>query len=79
MFWTDEDIREFIRKFYPDFLELHDQYPYNIQRADMIRYFILYHYGGIYSDLDLYPTESIRDYLHGYTADVLLVNSGNVK
>ena len=61
--WTDEDIRNHIKDHHPDFLELHDNYEYNIQRADMIRYFILYDFGGVYSDLDLYPTENIEKYL----------------
>jgi len=34
------------------FLETFDAYPYPIQRADAIRYFVLHHYGGIYIDLD---------------------------
>lgn len=37
---------------YPWFLSTWDNYPYNIQRADAIRYFVLLHYGGIYIDLD---------------------------
>ena len=50
--WTDEMAREFISEEFPWFLETWDKYPYNIQRADAIRYFALYHYGGIYIDLD---------------------------
>ena len=50
--WTDKDNREFIKENYNWFLETFDNYPKNIQRADAIRYFILYHYGGIYADLD---------------------------
>lgn len=50
--WTDADAREFIEKEYPWFLETFDGYPFNIQRADSIRYFVLYHFGGIYIDLD---------------------------
>jgi mannosyltransferase OCH1-like enzyme len=61
--WTDEDIRNHIKDYHPDFLELHDNYEYNIQRADMIRYFILYDFGGIYSDLDQYPLENIEKYI----------------
>ncbi|GJJ07480.1 hypothetical protein Clacol_001682 [Clathrus columnatus] len=30
-----------------------DAYTYPIQRADAIRYFVLYHYGGVYIDLDI--------------------------
>ena len=50
--WTDNDNRNFIAEHYNWFLETFDNYPKNIQRADAIRYFILYHYGGIYADLD---------------------------
>lgn len=50
--WTDESARNFIAKEYSWFLETWDSYPYPIQRADAIRYFVLAHYGGIYIDLD---------------------------
>jgi len=78
MFWTDNDIREYIKKNYPQYLKIHDNYKYNIQRADFIRYFILYDFGGIYSDLDLYPIENIEPHLE-YNTDVLLVKSGNAQ
>lgn len=44
--------RLFIIKEYPWFLETFDAYPYPIERADAIRYFILHYYGGVYIDLD---------------------------
>lgn len=50
--WTDDIMEEFMEKEYPWFLETYLSYGENIQRADAIRYFILYHYGGIYIDLD---------------------------
>lgn len=37
---------------YPWFLDTFDGYPFPIQRADAIRYFVLAHYGGVYLDLD---------------------------
>ncbi len=55
--WTDEDNREFLRRYYPWFLSIYDAYPEPIMRADAVRYFILYHYGGVYADLD---TEALR-------------------
>ncbi len=51
--WTDGDNREFIRDRYPDFLPIYDGYRHPIERADAIRYFILYTFGGIYLDLDM--------------------------
>ena len=50
--WTDEKSLAFIKKEYPYFLETFLGYKYPIQRADAIRYFVLYHYGGVYIDLD---------------------------
>ncbi|KAF7874867.1 hypothetical protein EAF04_002041 [Stromatinia cepivora] len=50
--WTDEASRAFIAAEYPWFLDTFDSYPFPIQRADSIRYFVLAHYGGIYIDLD---------------------------
>jgi len=50
--WTDELSRKFIEKEYSWYLETFDGYPYPIQRADAIRYFVLAYYGGVYLDLD---------------------------
>lgn len=50
--WTDESARNFVKDNYNWFLPTFDSYPHNIMRADVIRYFVLYHYGGVYIDLD---------------------------
>ena len=39
--WSDEDGRELIEDKFSWFLPIYDGYRYNIQRADVIRYFIL--------------------------------------
>ena len=53
MLWTDASSREFIAEHYSWFLDTFDDYTYPIQRADAIRYFVLYHFGGVYIDLDI--------------------------
>ncbi len=50
--WTDEDNRNFIKNNYPNFLSTYDNYDKKIKRIDAVRYFYLYHYGGVYMDLD---------------------------
>ncbi|KAH6957478.1 nucleotide-diphospho-sugar transferase [Fusarium avenaceum] len=50
--WTDDKARAFLEAEYPWFLTTWDNYPFPIQRADAIRYFVLYHYGGLYLDMD---------------------------
>ncbi|KAI0081708.1 hypothetical protein K474DRAFT_1132978 [Panus rudis PR-1116 ss-1] len=57
--WTDASGREFIAENYPWFLDTYDGYTYTIQRADAIRYFILYHFGGVYLDLDIGCTQPL--------------------
>ena len=61
MLWTDAKSREFIAAEYPWFLETFDGYPFPIQRADAIRYFVLAHFGGVYIDMDdvCFPTVRI--------------------
>ncbi|KAF3924967.1 hypothetical protein AA313_de0200302 [Arthrobotrys entomopaga] len=51
--WTDESSREFIEKEYPWFLDTFDGYDHPIMRADVIRYFVLRKYGGVYIDMDV--------------------------
>lgn len=51
--WTDEESLRFIELEFPWFLPTYLAYPYVIQRVDAIRYFILYHHGGVYIDLDM--------------------------
>ena len=57
VFWTDEDNRRLIEQHYPWFLETYDGYKHHICRADAARYFYLYHYGGVYLDLDFVCTK----------------------
>ena len=52
MFWTDETARKFIQAMYPDSLVIWDNYRNNVNKADALRYFVLYEFGGIYADLD---------------------------
>lgn len=50
--WTDAMIMDFMTEHYSWFLPTFNSYPFPIERADAVRYFILYHYGGVYIDLD---------------------------
>ena len=51
--WTLRDQYNFLEQHYPWFLPLYDAYRVPIKRADAFRYFLLWHYGGIYADLDV--------------------------
>lgn len=63
--WTDEDIINHIKTFHIDYYDFFLKLEYKIQMVDAIRYFILYDYGGVYCDLDLYPKKNIEKYITG--------------
>ena len=53
--WTDDSARALIKDYYPWLLPVWDGISYSkftIRRADALRYVVLYHFGGIYADLD---------------------------
>ncbi|ATP55375.1 glycoside transferase family 32 [Pedobacter ginsengisoli] len=52
--------REFIKRFFPDFLLQYDSYEKNIQRVDAVRYFILYKIGGVFIDMDFECLKNIE-------------------
>jgi mannosyltransferase OCH1-like enzyme len=37
------------------YTEVWSQYPLAIHRADALRYYLLFHFGGLYADLDFVP------------------------
>jgi mannosyltransferase OCH1-like enzyme len=62
--WTDADLLALVQSHYPDLEQLFLSYPNPVQRADMGRYLILHHCGGVYADLDtecLSPLDPIAD------------------
>ncbi|CAH0019742.1 unnamed protein product [Clonostachys rhizophaga] len=50
--WNDETSRTFFQDEYPWFLPVYDQLPEKVQKVDILKYFLMRHYGGIYIDLD---------------------------
>ena len=72
-FWTDADNRAFIQHEYPWFLPYYDEYNMPIKRADAMRVFYMYHYGGIYADLDMVCVQSFDSLFDAHPeADVIL-------
>jgi inositol phosphorylceramide mannosyltransferase catalytic subunit len=72
--WDDADNRKFIADYYPWFLDVYDKYPAEIFRADAVRYFFMYHYGGLYADMD---TECLAPVAHTTAGgDVILCRMG---
>ncbi|MFA0812842.1 glycosyltransferase family 32 protein [Microbulbifer epialgicus] len=51
--WTDTDMLNFVKDFYPEFLCIYQNYHTVIQKCDFFRYLIVKHFGGFYLDLDV--------------------------
>lgn len=74
--WTDAMIDDYINTKHPQYKKMFDNFPYKIQKIDTIRYFILFDFGGVYSDLDIVPLKSLDEYDFG-DSDLYLMKSIN--
>ena len=52
MFWTDDMILKLISEEYPNFYNIYKLARTGVQKGDIARILLVYHYGGIYIDLD---------------------------
>lgn len=51
--WTDAMILKLINENYPDMYKIYNETITGVQRGDIARIIILYHFGGVYIDLDI--------------------------
>lgn len=65
-FWTDDANRAFIAQTFPELLRIYDGYRHPISRADLARYLVVCHYGGIYADLDCEALKPLDDLIAGH-------------
>jgi len=61
--WTEDDNRQFLKNHYPWFLRFYDSYPQAAAKADLMRYFYMLYYGGMYVNLDLESLRSLEPVL----------------
>ena len=64
-FWTDDANRAFVAEVFPSLLPVYDGYRHPVNRADLARYLVVCHYGGIYADLDCKSLKPMDDLLGG--------------
>jgi mannosyltransferase OCH1-like enzyme len=64
LFFTDDDIEKFFKMYYPDYFVTFLRLPKIIQRIDFFRYVAVYHFGGIYLDLDMKVFKSFDEILN---------------
>lgn len=59
-FWDDTTAGNFVRIKFSHLLHVYDAYNRQIYRIDMLRYLILWEYGGVWADLDIEPLKSLN-------------------
>ncbi|CAI7665719.1 unnamed protein product [Penicillium glandicola] len=60
---TDKKAIEFVTNelsAIPEIAIVYKSYPHNVLRADLLRYILLWYYGGFYADIDIFPAQSIK-------------------
>ena len=50
--WDDKECYLFIKDKFPDFLKTYNLLNKPVMKADLFRYLVVYHYGGVYADID---------------------------
>lgn len=70
--WNDEDMDNFILKKFPEEYLIYEKLPFHIVKIDLFRYALLYVYGGIYVDMDMYCYEN---FFNDLNSDINLVES----
>ena len=63
MFWTDEMILKLISEEYPHFYNIYKLARTGVQKGDIARILLVYHYGGIYIDLDVLILRDFGEFL----------------
>jgi mannosyltransferase OCH1-like enzyme len=66
MFWTDEDMDQFVETHYAWFYTTWKSFDVHIKRVDTARYCWLHFFGGIYCDLDMICKKSVSPLLAGF-------------
>jgi mannosyltransferase OCH1-like enzyme len=61
LFFTDKNIIDFMANEMPQYYETFVNLKYKIQQLDFFRYLAIYHYGGLYLDLDMEITQSFEN------------------
>tara|TARA_B100000900_G_scaffold414529_1_gene441419 strand:- start:806 stop:1540 length:735 start_codon:yes stop_codon:yes gene_type:complete len=51
-FFSDKKADDFMKENFPDIYEIYHNLPVSVMKADLWRYCVIYHYGGIYADMD---------------------------
>jgi mannosyltransferase OCH1-like enzyme len=76
-FCDDNDIIDFLKKDFPEYLEGYNNLKYGASKADLWRYLIIYKYGGVYSDIDCMCINALRKWINKDSTFVTALGTNN--
>ena len=68
MEWNDTTVEQFIKEYYPNFLETYTNYDQPVKRHDAVRYLIIKHYGGVFIQHSIRLFKNIEPLFQEYGA-----------
>lgn len=72
VFFSDKKADDFMKENFNDIYEIYHNLPLPIMKADLWRYCVIYHYGGIYADMDTIFIGNDLDSLFQKESDLIL-------
>ncbi len=63
-FFDDNDIIDFLKTEFPEYLSGYQKLKYGASKADLWRYLIIYKYGGVYADIDCMCINPLREWVN---------------
>lgn len=73
--WDSNKIINLIKNNYPEYFNFYEKLPLMVQKIDFAKYVILYHYGGIYIDMDVKCLKNINNLLNMFPNEDFLVSN----
>jgi mannosyltransferase OCH1-like enzyme len=74
-----DQLDKVVKENFPKFWLMYRNYPKPIQQCDIIRYMLMYQYGGVYTDLDVIPNVDINSVLSKYPHANVIFGIARVK
>lgn len=68
--FDDDDLAEFVKCEFPDFLSGWQKLKHGASKADLWRYLVMFKYGGVYADLDCFCRAPLREWIRPEAAYV---------
>ena len=75
--WNLQRCKDLVKNHYKQHLDMYNKYTWSIQRCDVVRYFILHRYGGLYADMDYYCNKPWTEVIKEYSNNIYLVETPN--